>query len=474
MVGFHWARGAVLLTLLLAIAAPARADRDLVGVTQAKFGWSAALGDVIAYRIYVETNGGGFLPHPLTPIKYEGDRVVVASGNYGDVIRVQVAALASLDEPEGPRSDPSERIRFVALPQSPASESPPTSPPPPATNPPPQPAPGSGPPAGPPSADTSPDFDGDGRADLLLREGSSGSVMLWTMDADGPNGALRSGSVAASSAIVGNGDYDGDGHADLLSRDDATGALAMQLLVSGTLVGGGRLPAPTSPEWEVAGSGDFDADGRDDVLLRNARRGQLEIWFMNGPEILKRAPLRDPNSRDWQVAGVADFDGDRLADILWYHAGKKRAEVSLIDSRPAIRKNLTLFRSDPDSDVVATGDADGNGLPDVVIRSRATGMLQIRFTELSKGKPRADAGRILDHAAFPAGGDGSLAGYEVQAGGDYDGDEQIDLVMRNTTSGDLRVWYLDDATVVDEVRLTDPGTNWVFEGVGAESPSTHR
>ena len=68
--------------------------------------------------------------------------------------------------------------------------------------------------------------------------------MLWTMDADGPSGAVRLGAVPATSAIVGNGDYDGDGNADLLSRDDATGALTMQLLVNGAVVGGGQLPVP--------------------------------------------------------------------------------------------------------------------------------------------------------------------------------------------------------------------------------------
>ena len=483
MVRSHWTLGAVVLTLLFAIAVPARADRDLVGVTQAKFSWSAASGNPIAYRVYVERNGGGFLPHPLTPIKNEGDRTVVVTGSYGDVIRVQVAALSALDAPEGPRSDPSERIRFVAPPAPPVPGSPPVvtppppaSTPPPATNPPPQTSPGSAPSAGQPIVvDPSPDFDGDGHADLLMREGASGNVMLWMMDSGGPNSAVRMGAVPASSAIVGNGDYNGDGHADLLSRDDATGTLAMQLLVNGAVVGGGQLPAPASPAWEVAGSGDFDADGRDDVLLRSPSEGRLEICFMNGPVIQRRAALRDPfEAAGWQVAGVADFNGDRLADILWYHPGKKRAKVSLIDASGAIRTNVRLFKSDAGDDIVAVGNADSNGLPDVVLRSRATGMLQVRFTGLAKGKPRARGARVLNNAAFPANGDGSLANYEVQGAGDYDGDKQIDLVVRDTTSNDLRVWFVEEATVVDEVRLSDPGANWVFESVGEESPSTHR
>jgi hypothetical protein len=123
---------------------------------------------------------------------------------------------------------------------------------------------------------------------------------------------------------------------------------------------------------------------------------------------------------------------------------------------------------------VAVGDTDGNGLPDVVLRDRATGMLQVRLTQLDKGQLRADTGRNLDSGALPASGDGSRAGFEVQSGGDFDGNGSLDLVLRNTTTGDLRVWYLENAAVVDEVRLDDPGKTWVFEGVGAESPATHR
>ncbi len=468
-------RAVALLALLFAIATPARADRDLIGVTQATFGWTAAPGNVIAYMVYVERNYGGFIPHPTTPIKAEGDRVVTVTGSYGDMIRIQVAALESYDDPEGPRSDPSEWIRFVAPPSTtPPSNPPPTTPPTPPKNPPSTPPPVSVPPVGQPNAGTSPDFDGDGRADILLRDGSNGSIVIWIMDGDGPTASVRTGSVATNSAIVGNGDYDGDGHADLLTRHDATGSLSMQLLVGGAVVGGGQLPSPASPEWEVAASGDFNGDGRDDLLLRNTRRRQLEIWFMNGPNVLSQALLRDPFSASWQAAGAADFDGDGRADILWYHSDKKSAEVSLIDARPSIRKTVRLFNSDPGSDIVATGDADGDGLPDVVVRDRASGMLQIRFTDAAKGKPRAKVARILDSGAYLAASDGSLAGFEVQGGADYDGNDRIDLVLRNTTTGDLRVWYIENAAVVNEVRLADPGASWVFEGVGAESPATHR
>jgi hypothetical protein len=302
-------------------------------------------------------------------------------------------------------------------------------------------------------------------------------MRIWTMDEGGPLASLGAGALPLSSAIVGNGDYDGDGHADLLSRDDTTHSVDMRLLVDGAAVGGGQVLPALDPAWELAGSGDFDGDGRDDVLLRHLGQRRLEIWFMNGPEIESRRLLPDPYSWKWQVAGVADFTGDQRADILWYSSLKKRARVSMLNSQGWIAKDVLLFKSTPSgSDVVATGDADGNGLPDVVVRTRASGKLKIWFTQLADGKPRAWLARGLDHEAYvPAGtqGDG-LAAFEVQGGGDFDGDDRMDLLIRDTQGSDLRVWFLDKAKVEGEVKLTDPGANWTFESVGAESPSTHR
>jgi hypothetical protein len=175
------------------------------------------------------------------------------------------------------------------------------------------------------------------------------------------------------------------------------------------------------------------------------------------------------------VAGLADFDGDQRADILCHSEKKKRVQVVVLDAKLKGKKSK-LFKIKELGDVVAAGDADGNGLADVVFRMRDTGQLSIWFTELEKSRPYSADAVVLDHAAFvPAGANGDgLARFEVQGGGDFDGDARLDLVVRDVTRGDLRVWFLDRASVQGEVRLTDPGRTWVFESVGAESPATHR
>ncbi|WP_406343379.1 FG-GAP-like repeat-containing protein [Streptomyces sp. NBC_00648] len=114
------------------------------------------------------------------------------------------------------------------------------------------------------------DMTGDGRADLLAREASTGDLYLYEANGTGNFKArVKIGSgfknyLAASGA----GDLNGDGNADLLARD-ASGVLWLYPSTgSGTLatrvkIGGG---------WQVynalVGAGDLNGDGKPDLLAR--------------------------------------------------------------------------------------------------------------------------------------------------------------------------------------------------------------
>jgi hypothetical protein len=473
---FRWTSAAALVVLLLVAGSPARAARELVGLKHAKFKWSAAPGPVSGYRVYLERNYAEFVASMTTSAD---ELSVVVNGNYEEVYRVQVAAIAE-DGSEGPRSDPSEYIQFKSSPgggnQTPAPSDPDAGSGSGSDS-----GSGSGSGSGPGSGSQAPpgsmpDFDGDGIADLLLREASLGGTLAWVMSGGGPGLPLRLGFVPLETAIAGNGDYDGDGCADLLLRDDSTGEVSMRL-VNFRVVGGGTVVPSLSADWQLVGSGDFNGNGRDDILVHNLATRKLEVWFMNGPQIQSRVSLADPfSSASWQVVGVADFSGDNLADILWYEPSTNTAKVSTFGSRLAIDRNPRLFQSGSPGDVVAVGDTDGNGLPDVVIRNRETGRMRVWFTQLDRSGPKATSSAELGAEEFASSSQAgeSLADFEVQGASDFDGDGRMDLVLRDSRGSGMRGWFLDGATVREEVRFMDPGPTWVFEGVGAENPSTHR
>ncbi|MFF8291393.1 FG-GAP-like repeat-containing protein [Streptomyces sp. NPDC016309] len=127
------------------------------------------------------------------------------------------------------------------------------------------------------------DMTGDGRADLLARQRSTGDLYLY---ADNRAGGIKAGVRIAGKwnglTLIGAGDLDGDGHTDLLARDaggelwryesTGTGAFHPRTLVFRDW-GAGRDA--------IIGAGDVDGDGKNDLvsrdtngkLLRNSGRG---------------------------------------------------------------------------------------------------------------------------------------------------------------------------------------------------------
>jgi hypothetical protein len=165
------------------------------------------------------------------------------------------------------------------------------------------------------------DFDGDGKADILWRSAATGENYLYPMDGlaiKATEGYVRT--VANLDwNVVGTGDMDGDGKADVLWRNGATGENYLYPMDGTTIKPAeGFLRTVPDQNWRVAGFGDFDGDGNADVLWRNVATGENYLYPMDGTTILgTEGYLRTVPDLYWQVKGTGDYDGDGSADILW-------------------------------------------------------------------------------------------------------------------------------------------------------------
>ena len=183
------------------------------------------------------------------------------------------------------------------------------------------------------------DFNGDGKADVLWRNTTTGEVMVWFVNGPRVSGGASFGVVSLAWQVAGVGDFNADGKADVLWRNTASGEV-MVWFVNGSLVTSRTSFGVVSLAWQVAGVEDFNGDGKADILWRHTTKGQVDVWFLNGPRLSGGAtfgvvPLA------WQAEGVGDFNGDGKADILWRHTPSGEVDVWFLNG-PQFRGGANL------------------------------------------------------------------------------------------------------------------------------------
>ncbi|NJM23770.1 MAG: VCBS repeat-containing protein [Richelia sp. SM1_7_0] len=96
-------------------------------------------------------------------------------------------------------------------------------------------------------------------------------------------------------------DFNNDGKTDVLWRNSSTGENAVWLMNGAGISGGAFLPNLGSA-W-TRSTGDFNGDSKTDVLLRNSSTGENAAWLMDGSSISSGAFLPSFAGSNWGFAG---------------------------------------------------------------------------------------------------------------------------------------------------------------------------
>jgi hypothetical protein len=328
---------------------------------------------------------------------------------------------------------------------TPNATTPPPVTPPPVTPPPPPPPPPPVPPVTTAIQFLEPDFNHDGKADVLLQNTQTGYATLWTMNGLKQLSSVSVGNGGSTLKLVCAGDFNGDGSQDVLWQ--CTNGQPQVWLMNGTnLTSTQNVGTNPGSAWKIISVGDFNGDRKADILWQNSSTGQAMVWLMNGTSVASSATLGASPGANWKVMGTGDFDGDGKSDVLWQNSSTGATQIWLMNGTSVTSQQTVARNPGSTWHVVGTGDFNGDGKSDVLIQGTNGG---IKIWE-------------MNGATVLNGGDvGANPGYNWHAIGaeDVNGDGKDDILFQNT-SGQVAVWVMNGLSVLSTGNVSNPGSAW--------------
>ncbi len=229
-------------------------------------------------------------------------------------------------------------------------------------------------------------------------------------------------------------DFNGDDRFDLMWHHAATGHTTHWLLDGTARVGGGAFPWQTPPSNVPIGAGDTGDDGSPEVFFFHPYTRQVYMWSFVGNQRSALTTLF-VESVGWTPVAIGDFTGDGRADVLSRSDNRLQYRV-----RPIYQTNVYAPRTwttlPLPYDLLMHADLDRDGIQDLILRA-PNGVCWGR---------RVDAAGITTMVPMIPYGLGTE--WVLAAVGDFDGDDDDDMLWHNASNGEVRAWEIESGVKV--------------------------
>jgi len=229
------------------------------------------------------------------------------------------------------------------------------------------------------------DTTGDGRQDLLVYNQAQGTVTTFPSNGVAFDGAVPLGTLPPIYQQAISGDFNGDKRADLLLRNGVDVAVA--LFNPGTNTYHPPQTLLMLPEENTLRTGDLDGDGRDDVISYAPLGPELQLYHYTEIGTLQHeGSVHVPQPRSGAHLLVGDTNGDQRHDVIIHDAANGLWQVFESVHDPAhgrftIRPLANLYGPWARGERLGfAGDFDGNGRTDIAAYDEGSHLLDVSLS----------------------------------------------------------------------------------------------
>ncbi|MEN6306538.1 MAG: VCBS repeat-containing protein [Anaerohalosphaeraceae bacterium] len=337
----------------------------------------------------------------------------------------------------------------------------------------------------------SPDFNGDGKTDILWRNVNTGVYLFTLMDGLTLGLTKNLGGSNTTLQIAGLADFNADGKTDILWRDVNTGVYRGAVMNGNTIVQIKGLGG-SNTTIQIAGLSDLNNDDKTDLIWRNVNTGAYLGTLMDGLTMVQTKGLGG-SSTTLQIMNLADLNADGMADLVWRNVntgaflGTQMNGLTMVQTKNFGGSSTTL-------QIVDLADFNNDNKADLVWRNVNTGAyIATQMNGLTMVQNKGLGGssttlQIEDLADFNADGMADILWQNVNTGvflgtqmngltlvqtknfggssttlqivdlADFNNDNKADLVWRNVNTGSYITTQMNGLTMVQNKGLGGSST----------------
>jgi hypothetical protein len=257
------------------------------------------------------------------------------------------------------------------------------------------------------------DFDGDGVLDLAVLDRNDRNVTVLLGLGDGtfqveqqvcgiPPCAPRTFAVGVGGQVVATADFNGDGRADLVVSNAEDSRVSILLgLGDGTFQAQATYAVRFNPIGVAVA--DFNKDGIPDLVIANAESNNVSVLLGVGDGTFQ-LQVTYPTGRSPEGVSAGDFNGDGNMDLVVSNNNAATVSV-LLGKGDGTFQPQVAFAVGTRPFGMGVGDLNGDGLPDVVVANTSVSSASILLSA------QTETAIATGQAVFGTGNHEVLASY---------------------------------------------------------------